>query len=287
MSHGEIELVADAHCELGEHPTWDPERGRLLWTDIARGRLYRLDVHTGRWEGFYEGAPVGGFTRQADGTLLLFRVNEVCRLHDDGRSDTLAQNIDPDMERFNDVIADPEGRVFAGTKGKGGRRTGGLLRMGTKGCIQKLFSDTAISNGTAFSPDLRQFYWTDSSAGVIFAFEYERTTGAIRNRRALVAVAEREGTLDGLAVDAEGSLWSARYNGGAVHRYSPAGEPLETIVLPVPKVTSVAFGDADLRTLYITTAGGREEAVTEDGALYRVRVEVQGQPEFPSRVLLV
>src|SRR5688572_11348780 len=114
MSTYQIEPVANAHCEVGENPYWDDQRQLLYWTDILKGRLFRYDTQSGNWEKFYDGPPVGGFTLQADGNLLLFRDNEFCILHPDGSTQTLAQNIDPQTGRFNDVIADPEGRVFAG-----------------------------------------------------------------------------------------------------------------------------------------------------------------------------
>ena len=66
------ELIADTQCVCGENPLWHPDEGRLYWTDIPTGRLFRYDPAAGRHEQCYAGAVVGGFTLQADGALLLF-----------------------------------------------------------------------------------------------------------------------------------------------------------------------------------------------------------------------
>ena len=66
------ELIADYSCHTGENPLWHPLERRLYWTDIPRGRLYRYAPATGAHEECYRGDPVGGFTVQSDGALLLF-----------------------------------------------------------------------------------------------------------------------------------------------------------------------------------------------------------------------
>jgi sugar lactone lactonase YvrE len=105
------------------------------------------------------------------------------------------------------------------------------------------------------------------------------------NRRLWVdgALAEH-GRPDGCAVDVDGFYWSARYMGGRVIRYSPAGEIDRIVEVPVPRVTMCAFGGPDLRTLYITTA--REGANSDElhayplsGGLFAIDAAVSGLPE--------
>jgi len=83
-------------------------------------------------------------------------------------------------------------------------------------------------------------------------FGTDPDTGALSGRRRFVPVSG--GLADGLTLDAEGCLWLAVWGSGELRRYTPGGT-LDTVVrLPVSQVTSVAFGGADLGTLYITTA---------------------------------
>ena len=50
------------------------------------------------------------------------------------------------------------------------------------------------------------------------------------------------------------------------------------------KVSSVVFGGDGLDELYVTTAGGADDADTADGTLYRIKTGARGLPEFRSRI---
>lgn len=281
----EIEALANYHCACGENPLWDDTRRLVYWTDIPNGRLFRYDVASRRHEPFYAGDPVGGFTLQRDGSLLLFQANRFSRLREDGAEETLVTDIDPEMERFNDVIADPAGRVYAGTFHSDPRK-GGLYRVDVDGNVTCLFKGTGCSNGMGFSPDRSVFYWTCSTTRRIFRFTYDQGSGELSDREALVTLGEGEGTVDGMTVDATGDIWSAIWDGYGVRRYSPDGTLLGTIRMPVAKVSSVIFGGDALDEMYVTTAGGDPGAETADGTLYRIRAGVRGLPEFRSAVML-
>jgi D-xylonolactonase len=279
------EAVANYHCELGEGPVWHPDLQKLYWTNISAGKLYSYEPSTGQHGIVYEGEPVGGYTFQEDGSLLLFRVNDIARFVEGGSAEVLTRVEDEDMARFNDVIADPRGRVFAGTIGKE-IGLGGLYRIDLDGAVTCLFKGTKTANGMAFTEDLKTFYWTDSTAKTIYRFDYDIDTGELSGRREVVAFDPNEGTPDGLTIDTDGCLWSARWGGYGVYRISPEGEVLEKISLPVPKTSCPAFGGADLRDLYVTTAGGSPEEKSVEGTLYRIRTPYQGRREFRSRVLI-
>jgi len=278
-----LEPLANYHCQCGENPLWDDRERVVYWTDIPAGKLFRYHVDDGRHEQFYTGRPVGGFTLQEDGSLLLFSDNCIRLLLPDGREQIVAEGIDDDMTRFNDVIADPAGRVFAGTMGRT-KESGGLYRVDTDGTVACMFKGTGISNGVGFSPDRKRFYWTCSTTRRIFRFDYDQDSGELTGREVFLALEAEEKTPDGMTVDSEGNVWSARWDGYGIFKYSPAGEPIGKIELPVAKVSSVIFGGDGLDEFYVTTAGGSEGADTPDGTLYRVKVDARGLPEFRSRV---
>jgi D-xylonolactonase len=280
----EVVPVANYHCEVGENPLWDERNGRILWLDIESGRLFRAHHETLEHECFHrvEGK-VGGFTLQEDGALVLFESDRIALLEDSGRRRVLAEGIDSDMVRFNDVIADPEGRVYAGTIGRTST-SGGLYRIDKDLRVTCLWKDTGCANGMGFTRDLRHFYWTCSTTRRIFVSDYDRASGELPNRRVFYTAPEAEGTPDGLTLDTRDRIFSARWGGGAVLEMTEAGEIVGRIALPVPKVSSCAFGGPDLDTLYVTTAGGREGSETLDGALYRVKLPARGRVEFRSRI---
>lgn len=281
-----VEAIANYHCITGENPLWNPEDGCVYWLDIERGRLFRADHRTLEHECFYEGPIVGGFTLQADGSLLLFEADRIVSLGKGGRRSLLVENVDPDMARFNDVIADPEGRVFAGTIGRTDE-TGGLYRIERDGRVTCVLKETGIANGMAFTGDARHFYWTDSTRGRIYRFDYERETGRLANRVLFHQATEPNDTPDGLTLDAEDRVFSARWGGFAVLRLGADGEVAERLPLPVERVSSVAFGGPDLDVLYVTTAAGTADGTGDDGTLYRLKgIFARGRLEHRSRVRL-
>ena len=282
------ELIADYACQTGEGPLWHPDEKRLYWVDIPQGRMFRYDPATGEHEQCYQGEQIGGFTIQEDGALLLFMERGAIKTWHDGRMKTILDEI-PDERgtRFNDVSADPEGRVFCGTM-PAPDRPGRLYRLDTDGRLSIILEGIGCSNGIGFTPDLRGMYHTDSPTKAITLFDYDRATGEITNRRVFTQASDGpgEGVPDGMTVDAEGHVWSARWGGHCVVRYAPDGTEVRRIMLPPPKVSSITFGGQDYSQMYLTTAGGnvKDEDGPEAGALYRVDAGVKGVAEFRSKI---
>ncbi len=281
--------VANYHCMVGENPLWDEREGQLYWVDIESARLFRFDHASGAHECFHRderaGAMIGGFTFQDDGSLLLFEVDCISQLSKSGNRRVLAEGIDDGMLRFNDVIADPEGRIFAGTIGKT-EQSGGLFRVDLDGTVTALWRGTGCANGMGFTPDLARFYWTCSTTRLIYIADYDRATGALSNRREFYRALATEGIPDGLTVDSAGSVWTARWGGSALLRLSAAAKLVERVAFPVSAVSSAAFGGPKLDVLYVTTAGGHVHDNGLDGTLYRLPVAVPGTVEFRSRIRL-
>lgn len=282
----EPELIADYQCVTGENPLWHPTEQRVYWTDIPTGRLFRYDPATGKHEQFYQGEVVGGFTFQADGALLLFMARGVIKLWREGKLTTIVEEIPDEIEsRFNDVIADPVGRVYCGTMPIESR-LGRLYRLDTDAKLTTILENIGCSNGMGFTPDRKRLYYTDSPKCEIYLFDYDQASGALNNQRVFVRTPEGEGFPDGMTVDAEGYVWSARWDGSMLVRYAPDGREVMRVRFPAKKVSSVVFGGPDYRDMYITTAGGDKKAEngTGAGALFRLRLGIQGVAEFPSRI---
>ena len=280
------ELIADYQCVTGEGPMWHPMERRVYWVDIPTGRMFRYDPATGHHEQVYQGEMIGGFTIQADGALLLFQERGAVRIWRDGALTTVLDEIpDERATRFNDVFADTEGRVFCGTMPTK-ERLGRLYRLDTDGSIHLILEGIGCSNGMGLTPDRKGLYYTDSGKREIYLFDYDAATGNLTNQRLFVRTPEGEGVPDGMTVDAEGYVWSARWDGGHLFRFSPAGELVDKVAFPAKKVSCVTFGGPDYADMYVTTAGGNRKETDGQGAgaLYRVNLGIRGVPECLSRV---
>jgi sugar lactone lactonase YvrE len=165
-------------------------------------------------------------------------------------------------------------------------RLGRLYRLDVDGTLTKVLEDIGCSNGMGFAPDRKQMYYTDTRRFEIYLFDYDQDSGEIANRRLFVRVPEGEGGPDGMTVDAEGYVWSARWGGGRLVRYAPNGAQVARIDFPARKVSSVTFGGPDYADMFVTTAGGdnKQEDGPGAGGLFRLHPGVGGVPEFYSRV---
>jgi D-xylonolactonase len=283
------ELIVDCKCHTGENPLWHQLEQRLYWTDIPHGHIFRLDPRTGRHELCYAGMPVGGFTIQADGALLLFMAGGAIAKWHGGQLEYIHESIaDEQGSRFNDVIADPTGRVLCGMMPTS-NRSGRLYRLDTDGSLHLIIEDLGLPNGMGFSLDRQSMYYTDSHTRCIYLFDYDTQRGLLSNRRIWLDMSTGAGVPDGITVDAQGYIWSARWDGSAVYRYTPDGVEERCVKVQAKKVTSIAFGGNDLNELYITTALTDRSRVQEGlgaGALFRLQAGIRGVPEFFSRVLI-
>jgi D-xylonolactonase len=284
-----LALIADEGCDTTEGPLWHEGEQALYWLDIPAGRLYRLDPSQGTHRlALQADEQISGFTIQADGTLLLFGERGHVWIWDpaSGESRTVIEEIPAERgTRFNDVIADPEGRVFAGTM-PDGERSGHLYRLDPDGTLTLVLENAGVSNGMGFTPALDAMYHTNSSAGTITRYPYDRATGVLGEGRVIVDVPGDQGVPDGMAVDARGDIWSARWDGGALYHYTPDGDLLGEIRFPARKVSSVTFAGPDWTDVYVTCAGGPDKATEGEGAgaLFRAHVGVAGRSPFRSRI---
>lgn len=280
---------ADPHCEVGEGPLWNDADGMLYWIDVSRGEAFRKTPGTPA--DLFERhrlnlGKIGGMVFTRDNACLLFaaqgrvwhwRAGAEPRLHAG-----LAAAAD---SRFNDVIADPAGRVFCGVAPAAQGGTGSLWRLDPGGAFACIEPATAgMPNGMGFSPDRAHFYFTVTNERVIHRYDYHQETGELSNRTPLVRVPTDEGFPDGLTVDAEGCLWSAQWEGGRLVRYAPDGGKIAEYRFPIRKITAAAFGGPDLDVLFVTTANhpwdAEDDALRHAGAVYALKQSVRGMAEF-------
>ena len=263
-------------------------RETALLARYPPGKLFRYNPATGHHEQCFDlnGESIGGFTVQADGALLLFMAKGAVKIWRNGQFETVLEDIPNEREtRFNDVIADPSGRVFCGTM-PAPDRPGRLYRLDTDGSIHQILDGIGCSNGMGFTPDRKKMYYTDSGARTIYLFDYDENSGAITNQQVFLKTPQDEGIPDGMTVDAEGYIWTSKWDGYALVRYAPNGTEDRRITFDTKKVSCVTFAGNNYTDMYVTTAGGHDKVENGDdaGALFRLNLNIKGVPEFRSRV---
>jgi sugar lactone lactonase YvrE len=163
---------------------------------------------------------------------------------------------------------------------------GSLYRFGSDLTATQMVSELRCSNGLGWSPDSRTFYFVESFAHAIYAFDFEAQSGVISGRRVFATLDPASGAFpDGLTVDAEGHVWNAQPVFGRLVRYDPDGRIDQIVETPVSRCTSCVFGGDDLGTMYVTSAQDSltPEELIEEHSRGDYSLSGQGWRESPKR----
>lgn len=286
-SDSNVQCVADVHAILGEGPVWVEREAALYWVDIKGRTIFRLDAQqvVREWDTAFR---VGSLAPRQNGGLVA-GTDEGLALIDLA---TIGFEFVADPEahlpgnRFNDGKVDRHGCFWAGSMDDQEREASGTLyRLEPEFRCTPVDGGYKVTNGPAFSPDGAIMYHNDSARQVTYAFDLD-AEGNASNRRTFLQFGDGDGYPDGMTVDAEGCLWIAFWDGWCVRRFSPAGERLTTIRMPVSKPTSCAFGGSNLDRLYVTSASIGLDAASRvvqpnAGGLFMVTPGVRGLADVP------
>ena len=284
----ELECVWNLNATCGEGPLWVESEQSLYFVDIDGQKLHCFREETGSKQSWPLREKTGwilprknnrGFVAGCEtGMYFLDPISE---------KSEFAMIPDPDEKenRFNDAKCDINGRIWAGrSHDPESRATGWLYRIDPDLSFTKCDGPYICPNGPAISLDDKTLYHVDTFDSTVWAFDKDRS-GVLTNRREFVRLNhEEEGFPDGLTVDIENRVWLAHWGGSRVTCFSMDGNCIGYIPLPVPQVTSCAFGGPDLSTLYITTAA-RNLSINEfplAGSLFRIKTKTKGEasPSF-------
>jgi sugar lactone lactonase YvrE len=291
MSNHEVQALYATPMQLGECPVWDAEEGALYWVDIAGQTVHRHVLDSGDHAIWPLPSEPGCIALcEGDGLVVAMRSGIAFLNTSNGSLSHIADApYDPALVRFNDGRCDAVGRLWVGTLYEPRDRAGGSLYCLSGGELRDAGKPVTVSNGVAFSSDSRTLYHTDTTAHRITAYDYDLASGQIRAGRLFQKFSKDKsqgygGRPDGAAVDSEDAYWCAMYEGGRILRFSPRGEVLREVSLPVRCPTMIAFGGRDLQTIFITSARynrSNDELLRYplSGCVLMLRVDVPGRFE--------
>lgn len=283
----EVRCVADVKAVLGEGPVWVETEQALYWLDIKGRRMFRLgsDGAVTEWATPFR---IGSIAPRLGGGFIAGTETGFAEIDPDtGLFDPFANpEQDRPGNRFNDGKTDGQGRFWAGTMDDRERKaSGALYRLEADLSWVRVEDGYRVTNGPAFDPAAKRMYHTDSARQEIYVFDTS-ADGEIGNKRLFARFGEEDGYPDGMAIDRDGCLWVAFWDGWCLRRLSREGEVLEKAELPVQRPTSCAFGGPDLDRLYVTSAraGLSDEALQMQpcaGGLFLLHTGARGVRQVP------
>ncbi len=271
---------------LIEGPLFDPARG-LLFTDTTNGGAYclaadgKISVVVPHRKG------MGGLAMHADGGMIVSGRTIAYKPPGGGTVNLIPDNPAGGILGFNDLVTDDAGRIYAGSLAvhalsEDEPRSAFLHLVDLDGSHRIVAQDVHLSNGLGFSLDGRLLYHSDSRLNAVKVYDVA-ANGDLGPPR--IFARTQNGSPDGLAVASDGSVWIALAYGGAVTGYDPGGKEIARIAVPARLVTSLCFGGADWRDLYIVSGPDRADPESS-GCIFRVRMNIAGRPRPLARIAI-
>jgi len=271
---------------LGEGPVWVARENAVYWVDIFKKQVHRYHLADGAKQTWQFEIEVTSLSPRQQGGFVASVRDGFAHVDFENTSVDTIELVEADVKnnRFNDGKVDTQGRYWAGTMDTNQTdKSGVLYRMDADLSVHKMDGDYIITNGPTFSKDGTTMYHTETKDGVIYTFDLS-PSGDISNKRIFTEFDEAtDGLPDGMTVDSEDHIWVAHFGGARITRFSPDGDIVQVVKMPVPNITSCTFAGENLDTLYITTAraGMTDDQLKEfplAGSFFMYKPDVTGLP---------
>lgn len=253
----EIAEALGGNARLGEGVVWDAGRQVVWFVDIKRRQLWHLDPANGSNAMSQAPNQIGWAIPTEEGPLLCGLQDGLYLFDPENQSFAFHASVpgEPENNRLNDACTDPWGRVWFGSMDDAESTDSGRFYVYDRGDIQPAGPEgIAITNGPAASAAGDRIYFTDTTAQRIMVADLS-ADGAGEARPFVSTAADFPHAYpDGPVVDSEDHVWTGLYLGSRLARYSPDGDLVDQVELPVRDVTKMAFGGPDFATAYVTTA---------------------------------
>jgi xylono-1,5-lactonase len=282
----DIKTIWPAELDLGEGPLWHAASGRFFFVDIHGCAVHAWHAATGLRQSWAMPERIGWLIarRDGDGFMAGFQsgfvrlwLEPALRIAPLGSPHAGHADV-----RLNDARADCHGRIWAGSMNSrdSSRADGQLTRLEPDGRFTVVEQGIHIANGPCISEDGRHMLHTDSGLGRVYSYRLS-PLGELMDKQAWKRFGGKQGTPDGMTMDAEGNVWIAFWGGACIRQFTADGALLQRIDLPALQITSMAFGGEDLKSLVVTSARHGMTAVQlaqypASGSVFLLRPGVAG-----------
>jgi sugar lactone lactonase YvrE len=262
-----ITILDAPRCHLGEGPCYDPRTGIAWWVDILERRLFEAPLAGGPVR-IHDLPLMASAVVAVDEDRHLLAAEDGLYLRtfgDGGLTRFCPLEAEEAGTRSNDGRVHPCGALWISTMGRDAEPGRGAIYHVAGTRATRLFGGLTIPNAICFAPDGATGYFADTDAGLLKRVALDPRTGLpVGEPATLYDHRGGEGGLDGAVVDAEGRIWCARWGAACLDAYSPEGERLRTLPLPVSRPSCPTFAGPALEHLLVTSA--YEGMTTEERA---------------------
>jgi sugar lactone lactonase YvrE len=279
-------VLSAERCHLGEGPTYDPSTGTAWWFDIRERRLFECRIASGATTIHTLPKMASALARiDAERQLIVTDDGLYVRFVADGRIELFAAvEADNPLTRSNDSRVHPSGTLWFSTMGRRAETGAGAIYALHGGKVVRLYPGISIPNAICFSPSGEIGYFADTARNVLNRVALDAATGLPVGDPVPLIHHHGPGGLDGAVVDADGLIWNARWGGGCVDIYDPAGQHLRSLRVPALQSSCPAFVGPDLSQLLVTSAWqdmdeAARAADPEHGRSFLLEAGARGRPE--------
>lgn len=278
----EFERLSDVQAGLGESPVWSSDENCIWWVDIEGHQLLRTEANSGATQAWPTPEEIGFVTPGKDDAIFVGMETGLFSFKSATGTFQLVHNLNKKNIRFNDATTDAAGRLWAGTMHmENNAPVGTLYRIDPDLGVHAIETGFMTLNGLAVDTTRQRLYFSDSHPTVqtIWKCDLDIASGKLGEKQVFARLHDLDGRPDGGAVDDEGNYWIAGVGGGkAFYVYSPDGELLAEIAMPMESPTKLAFGGADQSSVFITSKGDGNKG--PGGYLFKVSPKISG-PAVP------
>ncbi len=249
----EVRVACLVRTALGEGPVWLPNEQALRFVDIRGGTLHRFLPASGACTTLKVGGAPSFIVGEEGGGILVGSEHGIYRLSGERLGPCIQTIEQPSHNRTNDATVDVHGRLWFGTMDDHEKIPTGTLWCLDRGRLYHVGGTAIVTNGPALSADASVLFHVDSPARTIWRHRVGEGP-ALGKGEVFLRLGVADGYPDGIVLDSENCLWVALWDGWGVRRYARDGTLMMQVEIPCARITKIAFGGADLRKAYVTTA---------------------------------